>query len=92
MNIPQMQSVLKRNATEIAHYEETITEYRTMLRTGAVPKLYTAFVYNRISTFRKKAKKLADIQVAIKNDIKLQQKHINQDKYANNLLDILGIA
>lgn len=92
MNIPQLQSILKRNAGEISHYEKTIQDYKSMLKDGTIPKLYATFVYNRISTFRRKINKLAEIQVAIKNDIKLEQKYINQDKYANNLLDIMGIA
>ena len=92
MNIPQLQSILKRNAGEISMHEKTMQNYKSMLKDGTIPKVFATNVYNRISTIRRKVSKLADIQVAIKKDIKLEQKYINQDKYANNLLDIMGIA
>lgn len=92
MQIPQLQSLLKRNAQDIAQNERTIRDYQQMIKDGTFPKLYAPFVYNRISRFRDKVKKLANLQVAIKKDIKREQQIINRDRYANHLLDILGIV
>lgn len=104
MNISQLQSLLRRNADEIhtlhTDVECALSEYRFYKETPE-ESLLTYYspesvenvkksIRSYISNTKRKISKLADLQVAIKDDIKHQQELTKADERVDRVLQMFG--